>query len=169
MNAVLVLNQDYSPLTVCSVERAFLLLYLNKAELIQEVENRKLRSVSSEYPYPSVVKIFRYINIGFQGVVLTRHNIFKRDNYECQYCGTSRDLTLDHLIPRSKGGRSIWTNLVTACKSCNSKKGGDSPDSVGMVLSKKPTRPTYAHFLMKSNRQVREDWLKFLDPKAHAS
>lgn len=165
MNAVLVLNQDYSPLTICSVQRAFLLVFLNKAELLNSVEERQLRSVSKSYAFPSVIKINRYINIPYKGVVLTRHNIFKRDGHQCQYCGTAKDLTLDHLIPRSKGGKSSWTNLVTACKQCNSKKGDYSLEKVGMKLRNTPVKPSYLSFIKMTNGRLREDWKPYLYPK----
>jgi 5-methylcytosine-specific restriction endonuclease McrA len=168
MNQVLVLNQDYSPITICSVQRAFLLLYLNKAELINEVKERKLRTVSQSFPFPSIIRTIKYVNIPYKGVVLTRHNVFKRDHFTCQYCGTNRDLTLDHLIPRSKGGKSNWTNLVTACKSCNAKKGDFSPEEVGMNLKKQPVKPSYFMFLRASSID-REDWFPYLEPKAYAS
>ena len=96
---VLVLNQDYSPITICSVNRAFLLVYLEKAELINAVKDGVLRTVNKSFPRPSVIRITKYINLPYKGVVLTRHNIFKRDNNECQYCASKKDLTLDHLIP----------------------------------------------------------------------
>lgn len=168
MSQVLVLNQDYSPLTVCSVERAFLLMYLNKAELIDKVDGKSLRTISDSFPFPSVIKINRYISIPYKGVVLTRHNVFKRDNFECQYCGVDKDLTLDHLIPRSKGGKTNWTNLVTACKTCNTKKGDYSPEEAGLNLVKKPVKPSYVMFLKSSsNGKAQKDWLPYLEPKAY--
>ena len=143
---VLVLNQDYSPLTICSVQRAFMLIFLDKAELIEEVKGQSLRSISSTYPFPSVVKIRKYIHVPYKGVVMTKHNIFRRDGGRCQYCGTAKDLTLDHVIPKSKGGKSIWTNLVTACKKCNSLKGDYSLEKAGMQLRKQPIKPSYPSF-----------------------
>jgi 5-methylcytosine-specific restriction endonuclease McrA len=74
------------------------------------------------FPMPSVIRLNRYVNAPYKGVNLTRQNIFKRDNFECQYCGTRRDLTIDHVVPRAKGGLDSWLNLVTACKRCNAKK-----------------------------------------------
>lgn len=168
MNSVLVLNQDYSPLTICSLQRAFLLVYLDKAELLDHVEGKSLRSISQNYPYPSVIRILEYRHVPYRGVVLTRYNLFKRDNYECQYCGSTKDLTLDHLIPKSKGGKSSWTNLVTACKHCNSKKGDYRPEEVGMTLSKKPVKPSYLVFLKSSVGRLQKNWLKYLEPKAYA-
>ncbi|MBV6645680.1 MAG: HNH endonuclease [Cyclobacteriaceae bacterium] len=167
-SSVLVLNQDYSPLSLCSAERAFLLIYLRKAELINEVDELSLRSVSKSYPFPSVIRIFSYINIPYRGVVLSRHNVFKRDMNECQYCGSRQNLTLDHLIPKSKGGKSSWMNLVTACKPCNSKKGDFTPEEVGLKLRRKPKKPSYLTFLRNLNGNARQDWLQYLEPKMYA-
>lgn len=168
MNAVLVLNADFSPLTLCSVERAFLLVYLKKAEIISDIKEKALRSVSHHYPFPSVIKVGKYINLPYRGVVLTRHNVFKRDQFICQYCGVNKDLTLDHLIPKSKGGLSTWTNLVTACKSCNTRKGDYKPEDVGLKLVRKPARPSYVMFLRSTSKNLRADWLPFLERKAIA-
>ncbi|MFN8888103.1 MAG: HNH endonuclease, partial [Cyclobacteriaceae bacterium] len=101
---VLVLNQDYSPLMVCSVERAFILVYINKSEMVRPANGYRLNTITRSFPMPSVIRLNRYVNAPYKGVNLTRQNIFKRDNNECQYCGTRRDLTLDHVIPSSKGG-----------------------------------------------------------------
>lgn len=163
--AVLVLNQDYTPLTVCTVQKAFLLMFLDKADLILQLDDRQLRSISKNYPFPSVVRIKRYVSIPYKGVVMSRSNIFKRDGGKCQYCGTKKDLTLDHVIPRSKGGKSTWTNLVTACKKCNSRKGDSSLDVLGMKLSKHPVKPSYVSFLKMNQSTYREEWNTYLDPK----
>lgn len=165
MNSVLVLNQDYSPLTVCSVQRAFTLMFLNKAELLSSLKDKKLRSVNNSFPFPSVIKINKYINIPYKGVLMSRHNIFKRDESQCQYCGSSRNLTIDHIIPRSKGGKSTWTNLVTACHSCNSKKGDSTLEKIGMKLLRKPIKPSYTSFLKTSHKAFISDWNRFLDPR----
>ncbi len=168
MNSVLVLNQDYSPLTICSVQRAFLLVFLHKAELLENIQGQELRSVSKSYPHPSVIRVLDYKNIPYRGVVLTRFNLFKRDGYACQYCGTNKDLTLDHVIPKSKGGKSSWTNLVTACKHCNSRKGDETPEKAGLTLAKKPVKPSYLVFLKSSAGRLQQDWHKYLEPKAYA-
>lgn len=165
MNAVLVLNQDYTPITICTVQRAFTLMFLQKAELITELKGKKLRSVTSSFPFPSVIKIKYYVTIPYKGVVMSRHNIFKRDGGKCQYCGTNKDLTIDHVQPRSKGGKSTWTNLVTACKKCNSKKSDYSLEKVGMQLRNQPVKPSYLSFLKMSTGAYREEWSPFLDPK----
>jgi 5-methylcytosine-specific restriction endonuclease McrA len=98
MGKVLVLNQDYSALSVCTVPKAFLLVYMNKAEMLAESPRHYLRTVNEKYPMPVVIRLNRYIHIPYRGVVMTRQNLFKRDSNRCQYCGTHDNLTLDHVI-----------------------------------------------------------------------
>lgn len=162
-NRVLVLNQDYSPLMVCSVQRAFLLVYLNKSELVRPANGHRLHSVNKSFPMPSVIRLHRYVHAPYKGVALTRQNVFKRDNFECQYCGTKRDLTLDHIIPTSRGGQHTWLNLVTACKSCNARKGDYTPEEAGMPLRKKPHKPTYSLFLREFSGHEGNEWDDFLN------
>lgn len=162
-NRVLVLNQDFSPLMVCSVERAFVLVYLNKSELIRPANGHKIHSITMTFPMPSVIRLNRYVNAPYKGVTLTRQNIFKRDNFECQYCGTRKELTLDHIIPTSKGGLHTWANLVTACKKCNARKGNHTPEQASMPLRKKPHKPTYALFLKELSGHYGNEWDEFLD------
>lgn len=161
-NRVLVLNQDFSPLMVCSVERAFILVYLNKSELIKPANGHKLHSVTASFPMPSVIRLNRYVHAPYKGVNLTRQNIFKRDNFECQYCGTKRDLTIDHVIPRAKGGADTWTNLVTACKKCNAKKGNYTLEVANMALRRRPYKPSYAIFLKDHMHGQSSEWDAFL-------
>lgn len=160
---VLVLNQDYSPLTVCNVQRAVLLVFLNKAELLSEAVNFSLRTVSKVYPLPAVIRLFRYVNLPYRGVALTRNNIFKRDKHECQYCGTYKDLTIDHVVPQSKGGKASWNNLVAACKKCNALKGDKSPEEVGMFLRSRPQKPSYTLFLKEFSESKYREWEPFLE------
>jgi 5-methylcytosine-specific restriction endonuclease McrA len=160
---VLVLNQDNSPLMVCSVERAFVLVFMNKSEMVRTANGHKLHSVTKSYPMPSVIRLNRYVNAPYKGVNLTRQNIFKRDNHECQYCGTRKDLTIDHVIPRARNGTDTWTNLVTACKKCNAKKGNDTPEAANMPLRKKPYKPSYAIFLKDHMNGQADEWDVFLN------
>jgi len=159
---VLVLNQDYSPLMVCSVERAFVLVFLNKSEMVRSANGHKIHSVTRNFPMPSVIRLNRYVHAPYKGVTLTRQNIFKRDNFQCQYCGTKKDLTLDHVVPSSRGGTHSWTNLVSACKRCNAKKGDYTPEEAGMPLSLKPYKPSYALFLRDISGMKQEEWDDFL-------
>ncbi|MCU0396864.1 MAG: HNH endonuclease [Cyclobacteriaceae bacterium] len=159
---VLVLNQDFSPLMVCSVQRAFILVYLNKSEMIRTANGHKLHSVTQSFPMPSVIRLNRYVRAPYKGVALTRQNIFKRDNFQCQYCGTGKELTLDHIIPSSRGGQHTWINLVTACKSCNTRKGDYTPDEANMPLMKKPHKPSYSLFLRELSTHLGNEWDEFL-------
>ena len=158
----LVLNQDYSPLTVCSIHRAFLLIYLQKADLISDFDGQYLHTVTDRYPKPAVIRISNYIRIPYKDVELSRQNVFKRDSYCCQYCGTAKDLTLDHVLPRSRKGRSSWTNLVTACKSCNARKGNALPEEIGFILKSKPYKPSYILFLRDLSGFIQDEWRPFL-------
>ncbi|HYG39793.1 MAG TPA: HNH endonuclease [Cytophagales bacterium] len=165
---VLVLNQDFRAVTVCNVQRAFLLVYLEKADLISEVPDHQLRSITATFPMPSIIRLRKYVNLPYRGVVLTRHNIFKRDGLKCQYCGSPDNLTLDHVIPKSRGGSSNWDNLITACKSCNSKKGDYIPEEISMVPFKRPFKPSFIMFLRDFSGNLQTDWMPYLEMKKQA-
>ncbi len=138
---VLVLNQNYEPLSVCRAKRAVVMVLLGKAEIIEEKPIR-LHSMSFSLPLPSIVRLSLYIKAPKREIPLTRKNILRRDGFKCQYCGT-RDapLTTDHIVPRSQGGRDRWENLVCACVACNNKKGNRTPRQAGIPLLKKPKKP----------------------------
>lgn len=159
---VLVLNQDYQPLSVCSVQRSMKLLFLDKAELLHDLPERKIRTVTEEYTYPSVIRLRRYINLPYTRIVLTRRNIFKRDSNKCQYCGSTHQLTIDHVIPRSRGGKDTWENLVTACSECNLKKGDRTPREANMELKRRPFKPIHITFLQAFMGGVQENWKPYL-------
>jgi 5-methylcytosine-specific restriction endonuclease McrA len=162
---VLVLNADYRALTVCSVTKAFLLVYMNKAEVVNKVENEFLRSVSQMLVMPSVIRLYGYVNMPYKGVMLSRQNIFKRDGNRCVYCNSRHDLTLDHVIPRSKGGKTAWNNLVTACKRCNAKKSDFTLEEVGLKLPYKPFKPSFVVFLREFAGTNDAAWKPFLQTK----
>lgn len=159
----LVLNLDYTPISVCTAQRAFLLVFLQKAELVRENDQKHIRTVDRQFPMPSVIKLRKYIPVPYKKVVLSKDNIFRRDQYTCQYCGTDKELTLDHLVPKARGGATTWNNLVTACKRCNSTKGNCSPEEAGMQLRVKPFRPSYIIFIRDFSGFSNEEWLPFLD------
>lgn len=161
----LVLNLDYSPITVCTVQRAFLLVYLRKAELVKANNTYFFHTVSDTFSMPSVIKLIKYVNVPYKGVGLNRENVFKRDGFKCQYCGTENELTLDHLVPKAKGGKTSWNNLITACKSCNSIKGNYSPKEVGLQLSYHPYRPSYIMYLKNLSGNRFEEWEPYLNQK----
>lgn len=161
----LVLNFDYTPIAVCTANRAFLLVYLSKAALIKANNSHAFHTVSDTFPMPSVIKLNRYVHLPYRGVVLNRENVFKRDGYTCQYCGDKNELTIDHLIPKAKGGKTIWNNLVTACKKCNSSKGNESPEEAGMQLALQPYRPSFIMYLKDISGNRHKEWIPFLDSK----
>ena len=159
---VLLLNQNYEPMNVCSVRRALLLIFGGKAHAV-ELLGEVVHSVSAEFPVPSVVRLERYIRAPRRTVVLSKRNIFRRDNYECQYCGAKADkLTLDHVIPRKEGGVDSWENLVTACTQCNNRKGEHRPEQVGMKLRRRPKRPTHITFIRNFLGVSDERWHPYL-------
>ena len=163
--AVLVLNQNYEPLNVCSARRAILLVLSDKAEVLEHA-NRVLRSPSVSVGCPSVIRLQYMVKRPRPRVTLTRREVFVRDGYTCQYCGKhTRDLTLDHVIPRSKGGGDTWENLVSACSECNHRKGDRTPDQARMHLIRKPREP-YINPYWVVYRHVaggpREEWQMYL-------
>lgn len=164
-NKVLILNQDFSALAVCTVPKAFRLVYLNKAEMVDKVNDLLLRTVNQSFPVPSVIRLQRYAKVPYYGIALTRHNVLRRDNFSCQYCGDARNLTLDHLKPRSRGGETTWQNLVTACMRCNTRKGNRTPEEAGMKLSQKPVKPSLQSFLKLHLNQSNQVWGSYLGIK----
>jgi len=162
---VLVLNQDYSAFNICSVPKAFLLIYLNKAEMLAHAPDRFLHTITHTYHYPTVIRLYKYVHRPYKNVVMTRQNIFKRDHGVCQYCGSRERLTIDHVVPKSRGGKSIWDNLVTACQRCNSLKGDQTPEEAGMHLRQKPFKPNFLMFIRDFSGNSEENWLPYLSAR----
>jgi len=160
---VLVLNQNYEPLSVCNVRKAVVLLLLEKAEMVEARQDSALRTVSSVYPYPSIVRLFCYVRLPFRKVELTRKNILRRDSHRCGYCGTGKPpLTIDHVIPKSRGGGDTWENLVAACVRCNNRKGSRTPEEAEMLLLRRPFRPNHVTFLRKFAGRIEQEWEQYL-------
>jgi len=157
-----VLNQDYRALAVCGVERAAVLVLLHKAELVAARADRALRTARSAYPWPSVVRLKSYVHVPFRRILLTRRNVLRRDGNRCQYCGHRERLTLDHVVPRSRGGPDAWDNLVAACVPCNNRKGNRTPDEASMPLSRAPFRPSHVMFLRDYVGTMEDTWKPFL-------
>jgi 5-methylcytosine-specific restriction endonuclease McrA len=137
-NKVLVLNFSFDPVNICRWQRALILLFKGKAELVAASE----KLINRKYTLPHVIRLARQVRIPRQNVILTRKNIYLRDNHTCQYCGKKTgQLTVDHIMPRSRGGVESWQNMVAACVRCNNKKGKKTPAEAGFKLRRTPFRP----------------------------
>ena len=163
MSSVLVLNQNYEPLNVCNARRALVLLDVGKAEVLEHGHG-EIRSTSRAFRRPSVIRLIYMIKRPRPRVRLTRREVFIRDHYTCQYCGLkTRDLTLDHVIPRHRGGKHTWDNLVSACRSCNHRKGGKAVEEARMMLRRPPFEPkANSLYLFGQYLDVHDGWHKFI-------
>jgi 5-methylcytosine-specific restriction endonuclease McrA len=161
---VLVLNASYEPLQLISVRRALILLLQEKAELV-EAAMQQLRAQSVTYSVPLVIRLVRYIRIPRQlRLPCSRRAVFARDRETCQYCGQQpgrNNLTMDHVIPRSQGGQTTWENVVTACRDCNHRKGGRTPEQANMVLLSTPRQPQYLAFALLGELERHDVWRKY--------
>lgn len=161
-NSALVLNANYSPLTICSVKRAICLAYLNKVEIL-ETGKRTVHSPTMMMPIPSVVKLKDFVRYNSMDVLLSRKNILQRDQHQCMYCGKrSGPFTIDHVIPREQGGLDSWSNLVTACPHCNVKKSNRTPEEANMPLRKRPIRPNRIHYFQQFVNDQYINWRPYL-------
>ena len=162
---VLVLNQSYEPLNICRVRRAVVLLYQNKAEMLENGSGF-IHSASFDFPIPSVIRLSAMIKRPFRlGRKLTRIEVFRRDNFTCQYCGReTRQLTLDHVLPRYRGGQHTWENIVSACVPCNRRKAGRTPQEAGMKLLHQAIESSDRGFfyIPAQYPHIRDEWQKYL-------
>ena len=141
MSGVLVLNYDYTPLNVTTIKRGFVLVDKGKAEIVKSDENPIVTGYKT-YVRPVIIRLLNYIKYQSRMMRANRTRIYKRDQHQCVYCGSNKDLTLDHVIPKSRGGSNDWINLVTSCFKCNLKKGNRTPDEAKMAMKHKPFVPT---------------------------
>jgi 5-methylcytosine-specific restriction endonuclease McrA len=192
--SVLVLNKFFMAMNVVSVRRALTLLYKNSAEVVtideekfasynletwKDVSSLKtslglpeenhdwIRTVSLEIPVPRIIRLLFYEKVPRWGIKFNRRNIFARDENRCQYCGKrfpTSELSLDHVIPRSRGGRTTWTNVVCACTECNKRKGGRTPEEAVIKLIRRPFVPKHSPIItLKLNSGKYHSWKQFLD------
>ena len=161
--SVLILNQNYEPTSIISARKAIILVYLEKAELIERYPRLELRSVSRRFHFPSIVRLVEFIHVPRKRVILSRKNIIKRDKGRCQYCGTcTKPLTVDHIIPKKRGGDDSWENLTCACVFCNNRKGYKTPEEARMTLRSKPRKPDHLFFIQYLIGVVDERWKPYL-------
>ena len=165
MSSVLVLNATYEPLNIVSLRRAIVLLLKEKAETVEATE-RMIRSANFSLPTPSVIRLVYYVRVPRRlQIPLTRRTIMIRDGYTCQYCGAQppkSSLTIDHVIPKVRGGGNTWDNVVCACKACNLHKGSRTPQEANMRLRSKPDRPKYLAIVTLSQTSAHQAWSKYI-------
>lgn len=163
MNGVLVLNQNYEPLNTCHPRRAVVLVDVGKAEVL-ELDGLVFRSPTRTFRIPSVIRLYRLVKRPRPRVRLTRREVFIRDHYACQYCGVAtRDLTVDHVIPRHRGGSHAWENVVSACRTCNHRKGGRTLEEAQMGLRRLPFEPRATpRYMFSRYLAINSAWEKFL-------
>jgi 5-methylcytosine-specific restriction endonuclease McrA len=166
MEQVLLLNITYEPLKIINWKKAITLLLLGKVEVVEEY-GKEVHSVSFTIRLPSVVRLLRMVKKPVTPIRFSRQNIYARDKYRCQYCGSTyspEELTYDHVLPKSRGGRTEWANIVTCCVPCNRRKGGRTPSEAGMSLVRKPERPKWVPALKVTVgfKEVPKSWRDYL-------
>ncbi|MBL9138534.1 MAG: HNH endonuclease [Verrucomicrobiales bacterium] len=185
---VLVLNRLWQAVNVCSVRRAVTLLFQGHAQVVMDVgdgsfqtysfrewrdlstteaDSESIHTISFRIRVPRVILLLVFDQLPAKEVKFTRHNIFERDKSTCQYCGKTferKDLNLDHVVPRDRGGPTTWENIVCSCIPCNTRKGNRTPQEAGMRLVRKPRRPKWRPFLhVQVGLPAHEQWRHFID------
>jgi CRISPR/Cas system Type II protein with McrA/HNH and RuvC-like nuclease domain len=151
---ILVLNADYQPINMTSFVKGYKLIYKGKAEVIVADKNNKISLFTADVARPKVIRLLKYIYLPYRKLNLSKPNIYKRDGHACVYCNSRENLTLDHVLPRSRGGGNTWENLVTCCSRCNSRKDNMTPEEAGMKLKVKPTMPTFSKLIGISKEEI---------------
>lgn len=164
MDRALVLNAGFEPLTFVSIRRAVILLLKEKAELVESHVERTLRAEHAHYPYPLVIRLLTYIKIPPRlSLPVSRRWVLRRDGHTCQYCGRlDGEMTMDHVLPLSRGGQTVWTNVVTACVPCNRRKANHTPEEAGMHLHAPPFKPMYVALALVGSARENEVWARYL-------
>jgi 5-methylcytosine-specific restriction endonuclease McrA len=163
MSHVLVLNASYEPLNVTSVRRAHVLVYKGKAEIVEHLA-KPLRSAAKDFVWPHVIRLVSYVRVpkSVQRKI-SRRALFARDGWRCQYCGAEGGkMTLDHVLPRSRGGESIWENVVTSCAPCNLRKGDRLLEESGLQLGRLPKAPAPVLFIHLAAPKIPDGWQPYL-------
>ncbi|MGI8903960.1 MAG: HNH endonuclease [Solirubrobacteraceae bacterium] len=160
---MLVLNATYEPINVCTVRRAVVLMLKEKAEVVEHAD-WELHSATCVIARPVVIRLVHYVRIprDTHRRKITRRAVFARDDWTCQYCGARSNLTVDHVVPRCKGGPSSWENIVASCAPCNRRKGSALPRQAGMQLLKQPSTPNPHVFIQIASPTIPTAWLRYL-------
>ncbi|MDP4808429.1 MAG: HNH endonuclease [Cyanobium sp. MAG_160] len=163
MGHVLVLNASYEPLNITTWRRAVVMVLKGKAEGLEHDPDRRIREDTLQ---PTVIRLRHFVRVPYKPLPLTRRNLFHRDGHRCQYCGASAEqLSVDHVVPRSRGGLDTWENVTTACLPCNVRKGNRTPREAAMPLLRPPHRPL-GSFSFEASRQISAgqhgEWAKYV-------
>jgi len=163
MGQVLVLNASYEPLNITTWRRAMVMVLKGKAEGLEHDSSRLIRA---DQLLPTVIRLRQFVRVPYRPMPLTRRNLFQRDGHRCQYCGSAREpLSIDHVMPRCRGGADVWENVTTACLPCNVRKGSRTPREAGMPLRREPHRPL-STLSFEASRQMRagrhDEWAKYV-------
>lgn len=158
MEKVLVLNADFTPINVTSVYKGFTLVSKGKAEVLK-ASDKPLLSGMGEFIRPLIIRLLNFVKYRVHKLKINRHRLYKRDGHQCTYCGSKRNLTIDHIIPKSKGGQNTWMNLITSCSTCNRLKGDKTPEEANMKMIILPYEPTIFSEIINSS--VEDIWENF--------
>lgn len=157
----LVLNATFEPLGIVSTRRALLLVLATKAELVHATE-RLFRSERTALPEPSIVRLARYVRVPHdRTLAVNRRTVFARDSHRCQYCGSAAE-SIDHVVPRSRGGLHVWDNVVAACRRCNTRKEDRLPHEAGLLLRSHPVAPRQRVWLLATCGGAPDEWVPYL-------
>lgn len=160
----LVLNASFEPLTVVSAKRALILLLADKAECLEQDYDNVFHSHSTTFPAPVVIRLSKFVKVPYSTHVgLSRRALMARDGGKCVYCGSSLDLTIDHVVPKAKGGQHTWDNTVVACRKCNNKKGHKTLAQMGWELSRPPRAPSGTAWRIIGYRTPDPRWAPWLN------
>ncbi|MFC1767936.1 HNH endonuclease [Candidatus Margulisiibacteriota bacterium] len=163
---VLVLNTTFLPINICSWKRAITLVFKGKADGIESSPKK----INGKFMLPMVIKLKKYIPLPYNGVIFTRRNVFLRDNFTCQYCGKKTRLTIDHIVPKSRGGEDTWSNVAVSCVRCNNKKGDMSLEDAEMKLQGTPYKPPSGLYLqMTRYNSAPDSWQSYFFRKASSN
>jgi 5-methylcytosine-specific restriction endonuclease McrA len=143
---ILVLNADYQPINVTSFQKGYKLIWKGKAEVVKE-DPTDVIMTSRSIARPKVIRLLTYLYLPYRRLNLSKQNVYRRDGFKCVYCGSGANLTLDHVLPRSRGGDNSWENLVTCCRKCNAKKDDRTPEEARMRMRHSPFVPTFSHLI----------------------
>jgi 5-methylcytosine-specific restriction endonuclease McrA len=170
----LVLNPGYEPVARVPWQRAVTLLFLGKVEVVEEYDEREIRSVTFVFKMPSVVRLLRALRGARKAIKFSRENVYARDGGKCQYCErrvARHEATYDHVVPRALGGHTTWTNIVIACVSCNQRKGGKTPEQAGMKVRCAPAKPKKLpdgfRITLRFTRGMPETWKSWIQSYAY--